>query len=185
LSENVQDRLAALDIGRGAGSDDEELARLGGIRIAEYRRGDVALSVPACSLASSDAAAELIVLIDRWIEPGIIPPARPSRADLLAAEHDFAHGGVIRQHADDELAVEQVIDIRRWPETGRLVLADLIRAANIGDYPTPRRHEVCSHRRSHVTKADKTDFTLQRPASGRSAAAATLASRNPGCAFGS
>src|SRR5258705_8050444 len=110
------------------------------------------------------------------------PPGKTVKADLFAAEHDFAHGSVIRQHADDELAVEQIIDIRRWPETGRLELADLIRAANIGDYPAPRRHEVCSHRRSHVTKADKADFTLQRPASGRSGAAPTLARRNPGCA---
>ena len=45
LSETVEERLAALDIGRGAGGDDEELARLGGVRISKDRRGDVALPV--------------------------------------------------------------------------------------------------------------------------------------------
>ena len=46
LSETVEDRLAALDIGRDASGDDEQLARLGSIRISEHRRSYVALSVP-------------------------------------------------------------------------------------------------------------------------------------------
>ncbi len=44
LSETVEERPATLDIGRVSGGDDEELARLGGIRISEDRRRDVALS---------------------------------------------------------------------------------------------------------------------------------------------
>jgi len=46
LPELVQQRPAALDVGRGAGGDDEELAGFGGVRIAEHRRCDVALSTP-------------------------------------------------------------------------------------------------------------------------------------------
>ncbi len=45
LSETVDERLAALDIGWNAGGNDKELARLGGIRIPEHRRRDVALPV--------------------------------------------------------------------------------------------------------------------------------------------
>ena len=94
------------------------------------------------------------------------PRGETVETKVFATEYDFAHGVVVRQHADDKLAVEQVNDIRCGPETERLKLADLIRAANICDYPASGRHEVGGHRRSHVTKADKTDFTLQRSAAG-------------------
>ncbi len=46
LSEAVEDRSATLDIGRGASGNDEQLARLGGVRIPEHRRSDVTLPVP-------------------------------------------------------------------------------------------------------------------------------------------
>jgi hypothetical protein len=40
-----EDRLTAIDIGRRAGGDNEELARFGGIRIPEDRRCDIALAM--------------------------------------------------------------------------------------------------------------------------------------------
>ncbi len=45
LTKIVEDRLAALDIGRSASGDNEQLARLGSVRIPEYRRSYVALSI--------------------------------------------------------------------------------------------------------------------------------------------
>src|SRR5262249_30720135 len=44
LPEQVQQRPAALDIARSAGSDDEELAGLGCVRVTEHRCCDVAPS---------------------------------------------------------------------------------------------------------------------------------------------
>ena len=45
LSETVEQRLAAFDVGWGAGGDNEELARLGGVRIPEDWRRHIALPV--------------------------------------------------------------------------------------------------------------------------------------------
>ena len=38
MTETFDERPAALDVGRHAGNDDEELAYLGGIRISQHRR---------------------------------------------------------------------------------------------------------------------------------------------------
>src|SRR6476659_6403225 len=111
------------------------------------------------------------------------PLGKTVEAEVLATEHDFAHGVDVRQHADDEFAVEQINDVRCGPETWRLKLADLIGAANISDHTPSGRREVCSHRRSHVTKANKTDFALQRPAGGWFGAVSVLASRELGDTF--
>src|SRR5216684_2532768 len=101
--------------------------------------------------------------------------------NISATKHDFARGIVVRQHADDDLAVEQVTDIRCGPETERLKPAYLIPAADICDYPSSGGREVCGHRGSHVTKADKTDFTRHRRPAGQFRAASTLARRILGC----
>jgi hypothetical protein len=71
------------------------------------------------------------------------------------------HGIVIRQHTDDDLAVEQVTDIRCGPETACLELADLIRATDIGNHLQSLGREVPGHRRAHAAKANKTDFSLR------------------------
>src|SRR3984893_4313701 len=84
--------------------------------------------------------------------------------DRLAAEHDFANGGVIRQHADDDLAVEEIGDVRCGLEAKRRRLALLLRTANISDHPASGGGEVCRHCRAHLTKADKPDLTLGRRA---------------------
>src|ERR1700736_159423 len=86
------------------------------------------------------------------------------------AEHDLAHGIVIGQHADHDLAVEQVADVRGWPETERLKLGELIGAADIGDHGPSGRYQVCGHCRSHVTKADEADIAHERREAGLRAA---------------
>ena len=181
LSETVEDRLAALDIGRCAGGDDEQLARLGGIRISEHRRSDVALPVPRM-LARQQRGGRRADRAHRQMDrAGHQTRGQTVETIVAATEHDFAHGIVVRQHADDDLAVEQVADIRCGAETERLKLADLIRAADIGDHPSSGGGEVCGHRRSHVTKADKADFAHGRRATGQFSAGWTLVGRTSGC----
>src|SRR5258708_8751546 len=82
-------------------------------------------------------------------------------------EYGFAYGIVVRQHADDDVTVKQVADIRRRVETERLEFTELIRAADICDHPSSGGREVCGHRPSHVTKADKSDFAQRRRSGGR------------------
>src|SRR6266481_5891513 len=93
---------------------------------------------------------------------------------VAASKNDFAHGRVVRQHTDNELTVEQIADIRRWPETKRLKLANPIRASDAGNHPTPAGREIRSHRHSNVTKTDKADFAHDRRTVGRPRAAPAL-----------
>jgi hypothetical protein len=83
-------------------------------------------------------------------------------ADFFTAENDFPNGGVIRQHADDDFAVEEIGDIRCGLEAKRREFALLLRTANIGDYPASSGGDVGGHCRAHLTKTDKTDLTLGR-----------------------
>src|SRR3984957_10589679 len=100
--------------------------------------------------------------------------------DRFAAEHDFANGGVIRQHADDDLAVEEIGDVRCGLEAKRRELALLLRTADISDHPAPGGSEVGGHCRAHLTKTDKTDLSLRRRVVVRSGPAPSLA----GCDLG-
>jgi hypothetical protein len=106
LAELVQQRSATLDIGRSATGNNKELAGLGRIRVAEHGCCHVALSAPRmgdrelrgsrradCAHREMDAARP---------EPG------GETLASLAAERDLAHGLVVRQDADDHLAIEQV-----------------------------------------------------------------------------
>src|SRR2546423_14021867 len=93
---------------------------------------------------------------------------------ITATEHDFVPGIVVRQHADDELAIEQIADVGRRPETERLKFANLIRTPDIRDHPSSGSREVRGHCRSHVPQADKADFTYERRPTDRFRAAPAL-----------
>ncbi len=180
LSKVVEDRLAALDIGGNASGDDEQLARLGSIRIPEHRRSYITLSV-ARMLARQERRSRRANRAHRQMDcAGHQTRGQTVETDVPATEHDFAHGIVVRQHADDNLAVEQIADIGRRSETECLKPADLVRAADIGDHPSPGGCEVRGHRRSHVTKPDKADFAHDRPVTSGSSVA-SLARQIPGC----
>jgi hypothetical protein len=140
LSENVEDRLAAFDIGRDAGGDKEQLPCFGRIRIPEHRRSYVALSEPrmlARQQRGSRGANRAHRQMDRARHQ-----ARGQTVEIVVpvTEHDFAHGGVVRQHADNYITIEQVTDISCGPETDGLKLADSIRTTDIGDYRAPGSH---------------------------------------------
>ena len=79
-------------------------------------------------------------------------------AGVFLSEHNVANRRVVRQHADDDPAVEQVGDLRCGVETEPSELAHLIRATVTGDHPISGRGEVCGHRRPHMAEADKADF---------------------------
>ena len=81
-------------------------------------------------------------------------------ADFFAAEYDLANRGVIRQHADDNFAAEEIGDVRCGLEAERRELALLLRTANISDHLASGRDEVGGHCRAHLTKADKTNLTI-------------------------
>ena len=82
---------------------------------------------------------------------------KATEPNLFATEYDFANGGVVRQHADDNLTVEEVNDIRCGLEAKRRELGLLLRTTDIGDNPMSGGGKICRHRRAHLTKADKTD----------------------------
>src|ERR1700751_6270813 len=84
------------------------------------------------------------------------------KSTVPAAKHDLAHRVVVGQHADDELAVEQVTHICRSPDTERLEFGDLIFATDIGDHRPPGCRAVCGHRSVHAAKPNETYFAHDR-----------------------
>src|SRR2546423_7070333 len=82
--------------------------------------------------------------------------------NIFVAKHDFAHGVVVRQHGDDDFAVEELVDIHRRPKTECFEFGHLIAPPDIADDACSGGCKVCGHRRSHVTEADKTDFSDER-----------------------
>src|SRR5258708_27990811 len=114
LPEIADEEPATLDIRWRPGHDDEELTCLGGIRITEYWRCDVALSVES--------------MLPREMGRGIradsahrkmncAAPQSNTKAEVRASKRDIENGVVVRKHADDDVAVEQIVDIRRGAET--------------------------------------------------------------------
>src|SRR5258708_28949599 len=70
---------------------------------------------------------------------GAAPQSRgePFSTDVCAPKRGLENGVIIRQHADDDTAVEQVGDIGRGPEAECRELVHPVRAPDIGGYPTP------------------------------------------------
>ncbi len=170
LSESVEQRLTAFDVVRGAGGDNEELARPGGFRIPEHRRRDIAL--PATGVLGRETRRG--GRADRAHRKMNGAPLQ-SRCETLDAgvsssERDLASGGVVGHHADDDRAVVEIGEFRRGVETEGGELVHLVRATDIGGHPMASRDKVCGHRRAHAAKTDKADLAVARQAAGRGAA---------------
>src|SRR5258708_27419331 len=73
------------------------------------------------------------------------------------SKDDLAKGGIVRQHGDDELAVEQVGDIHRRLEAQRRELAHLLRTTHIGSHSISASLKIRGHYDSHMAEADKSD----------------------------
>jgi hypothetical protein len=85
-------------------------------------------------------------------------------AEVLTPKYDVANSIVVRQHADDDLAFEQVADIRCGLETDCRQLAHPVRPTYICDHPISGGGKVCGHHRAHVTETDKADCALHQRA---------------------
>jgi len=83
---------------------------------------------------------------------------------LLAPEDDLAHGLVVRQHADDDLAAEQVGKIGGGFEPERHQRSHLLRAPHAGDHGMAGGDEIRGHGRAHAAKADKPNVALRAAA---------------------
>jgi hypothetical protein len=81
--------------------------------------------------------------------------------EVISTDYDIAHGVIVRHHADDDIAVEQVGDFGRGLKTKRGELVHLVRASDIGSHPMSGGGEVCGHRCSHATKTDEAAFAYR------------------------
>src|SRR5947209_6234982 len=102
-------------------------------------------------------------------------------AKVRTPKHDVTRGRVVREHADDGLAVKQLGNVCCWTETQCRELVHLIGTTDIRDHSTSGRGKVCGHRRAHVTKTDKADLAMHGPATIRSRAALLFAGLGLGC----
>src|SRR5882762_522501 len=174
LSETVDDGPAAFDICRGAGGDDKKLPRLGGIGISEDRRRDVALAVARMLAGEVGGSGRTDRAHREMNRARHQPKGKTVEAEIGTPEHDVMNSRIVRQHADDDLAVEKVADIRCGIETERSEPVYLVGATDIRDHAMSGCGEIHGHRRAHVTKPDKADLTLRRPARVQSRTASLL-----------
>src|SRR5208337_1541622 len=166
LSKAVEQRLTAFDIGWAAGGDNEELARPGGVGIPEDRGRDVALPVTGV-LRREEGRSGRADRAHRKMNCATLQPRDETlEAGVVSPERDIANGGVVRHHADDDVAVEQVGKLRGGVETERREPVHLVRATDVGSHPMSARDKVCGHRRPHAAKTDKADFALTRLTAG-------------------
>src|SRR5260370_13273091 len=92
LPEIVDERPTALDIGCDAGDNDEELARLGGIRISEDRRCNVALSVTRMLAREMRRSRRADRAHRKMNCAGHQSQGETVDADVRTPEHDVANG---------------------------------------------------------------------------------------------
>src|SRR3977135_4723472 len=133
-SEPVDDGPAALDIWRGAGGDDKKLPRLGGIGISEDRRRDVALAIARMLAREVGGGGRTDCAHREMNRARHQSKGKTIEAEIGTPEHDVTNSRIVRQHADDDLAVEQVADIRCGIETERSEPVYLIGATDIRDH---------------------------------------------------
>ena len=88
-------------------------------------------------------------------------PRSQSRSPGLA-EYCLGHRGVVRQHADDEIAIEQIGNAEFRLKAEGPDFRGTVRTANIGDDPAAAGREIGCHRVAHATQPDKADASLWR-----------------------
>jgi hypothetical protein len=144
----------------GAGRDDEQLAGPGGIRIAEHRRRNIALAVLsvlpgefACRGRADRAHREM---------HGIWPQTRGQSRFPGFAEYRLANRAVVRQHADDDIAVEQIGNAEFRLQAKAPDFRRTVGTANIGDHRAAAGREIGRHGAAHATQPDKADASIQR-----------------------
>jgi hypothetical protein len=90
-----------------------------------------------------------------------------SDAKVFLPKYDVTNRGVVRQHADDDISVEEVCDFRRGLKAERREFIHLIWATDVCNHPMSGGGKVCGHRLPHVTETDKANAPEPRQAAGR------------------
>jgi hypothetical protein len=160
--EQVEQRTVALKRVTGTGRDDEQLAGLGRIGITERRRRDIVLAVVfvllgefVCSGRADRAHREMHGI---WLQ------TRGQPRFPGFAEYRLANRAVVGQHADDEIAAEQIGSAAFRLNAEGPNFRRALRTANIGDHPAADSREIGSDRAAHATQSDKADPSIYGPA---------------------
>ena len=76
------------------------------------------------------------------------------------AEYRLANRAVVRQHADDEIAVEQIGNAEFRLQAEGPYCRRAVRTANIGGHPAAAGREIGRHGAAHATQPDKADASV-------------------------
>src|ERR1700757_34632 len=139
---------------RRAGNDDRELLRLGRIGVSKDWRRDINLSAAAMiarKAGSGDRADRAHRDMDRiWSEVAGKP--------AVIAKEDVPDNLVVWQHAEDDLAIEQVRQMQGGYHPACAEFLGLRRPSHIGVHRVAGGREVRRHRATHQAKAYKPDL---------------------------
>src|ERR1700734_734153 len=80
----------------------------------------------------------------------------------FAAEHYFANGIVVRQHADNDLTIEEIGHGRCGLEAEGGELAHLLRPTARCDHLNPIGGKVGGHCHAHMAESDKANSAFSR-----------------------
>ena len=103
LTEFFKQRTAPRDVGFGARRDDEKLPILRGIRVSEDRRGHIALSV-TCMFLCCAGCRFRADCAHREMDGARFH----STGKTMRTKHHGPDRGVVRQHADHDIAAKQI-----------------------------------------------------------------------------
>ena len=79
---------------------------------------------------------------------------------IVAPEHDFPRSVIVRHHADDDVAFEELGEIRRRFKTKRLKPLHLVWTTDVSGNVSSRGGKVCGHCGAHATETNKANVTF-------------------------
>lgn len=79
------------------------------------------------------------------------------------AEYRLADSLIVRQHADNEIAVEQISDAEFRLQAEMLHFRHTVRTANMGDHPAAPGRQIGCYGAAHATQPDKADASVYWP----------------------
>src|ERR1700728_1710632 len=83
---------------------------------------------------------------------------------VLPTKHYFTYGVVVRQHADNNITIEQIGEVRRRLETDCRKLGRLLWATDICDDLETTGGKICGHCCAHMAKSDEANSLCRRMA---------------------
>jgi hypothetical protein len=162
LAQKIEQRTATIERITGPGRDDEQLTGLRRIGIPKYRRRDISLAMFSV-LRREFACRGRVDRAHREMH-GVWLQTRGQPRFPGFSEYCLANRGGVRQHADDEIAVEQIGNAEFRLEAEVPNFRRAVWTANIGNHPAAAGHEIRCHGAAHMTQPDKADASVQGPA---------------------